>query len=104
MAKNSEIQKAAFVCTEFTDAWRTYMTAKNVPNARDLVNKGQAYLDIQKSTGTQMYPAERAQMIVWTAEQYLESNASSDGLTVEKGDVFPSYINKHGHKVTVIRK
>lgn len=104
MKVKTDIQKAAYACAEFTDAWRTFMTTKNVYNAQDLVQKGQTYLDIQKSTDTQMYPRQRAQMIVWTAEQFLAKNTSKDGLSVTKGDIFPSYINKNGHRVTVIGK
>ena len=98
-----QMHEAAYSCAAFTDAWRTFTTEKTVKNAQDLVVKGKAYLEIQKSTGTQMYPTQRANLIVWTAEEFLAKNSQPNGLVVEKGDVLPSYRNEQGHKVTVLK-
>lgn len=101
--KTKKLHEAAYTCAAFTGAWRTFTTEKTVKNAQDLVAKGQAYLEIQKSTGTQMYSSQRANLIVWTAEDFLAKNSQPNGLVVEKGDVLPSYRNEQGHKVTVLK-
>ena len=105
--RRDELYKAAELAADWQDSVAGYfadgtedLTKREC--AQRMIEQGEALLKAQTATGNSL--GKNSQGIrhrIMVAECYLEDNPAEEA-TTKSGDVWPSYINKDGNKVTVI--